>query len=186
VILSWIKGSGADVPGTVYAWGERNVNAGGVTTFGRHAVVSENRLTALPEGVPLREAALLGCAVPTGFGSVLNAAAPRPGQSIAIFGDRRGWPVRRLSGGAGRLHADHRRGREPVQAAGGERAWRDPYRQQRRGGPDRGAARDLPGGVDFAIEASGRPSVMMQALGSVRSQGGGSGRDRQRPPGRAG
>jgi len=47
VALSWIKGSGADVPGTVYSWNGRSVNAGGVTTFARHAVVSENRVTVL-------------------------------------------------------------------------------------------------------------------------------------------
>ncbi|HEX8096993.1 MAG TPA: alcohol dehydrogenase catalytic domain-containing protein, partial [Pyrinomonadaceae bacterium] len=45
VILSWIKGSGGDVPGTVYSWGGRKVNAGGITTFSRHSVISENRLT---------------------------------------------------------------------------------------------------------------------------------------------
>jgi len=32
--------------------------------------------------------------------------------------------------------------------------------------------RICPGGVDFAIEASGRPKVMLQALYSVRNQGG--------------
>ncbi|MBT9143399.1 MAG: S-(hydroxymethyl)mycothiol dehydrogenase [Dehalococcoidia bacterium] len=34
------------------------------------------------------------------------------------------------------------------------------------------ANRICPGGVDFAIEASGRPEVMLQALHSVRNQGG--------------
>src|SRR6185437_1820887 len=48
VVLSWIKGSGIEAGGAVYAWGEKKVNAGGVTTFQRHAVVSENRLTLLP------------------------------------------------------------------------------------------------------------------------------------------
>ena len=86
VILSWIKGSGLDVPGTVYDWNGRKVNAGGVTTFARHAVAAENRLTPVPDDFPLREAALLGCAVPTGLGAVFNTAAPRPGQSLAVFG----------------------------------------------------------------------------------------------------
>jgi S-(hydroxymethyl)glutathione dehydrogenase/alcohol dehydrogenase len=48
VVLSWIKGSGIEAGGAVYAWGDKKVNAGGVTTFQRHAVVSENRLTLLP------------------------------------------------------------------------------------------------------------------------------------------
>ena len=34
----------------------------------------------------MEAAALIGCAVPTGMGAVLNTAQPRPGQSIAIFG----------------------------------------------------------------------------------------------------
>src|SRR5882724_3599700 len=42
-ILSWIKGSGADVPGTVYDWNGRTVNAGGITTFATYSVISENR-----------------------------------------------------------------------------------------------------------------------------------------------
>src|SRR5262245_47512663 len=73
-ILSWIKGSGADVPGTVYRWGDRQVNAGGITTFSTYSVLSENRLTVLPPGLSLRQAALVGCAVPTGAGVVFNTA----------------------------------------------------------------------------------------------------------------
>ena len=86
VILSWIKGSGADVPGTVYGWNGRNVNAGGITTFATHSVISENRLTVIPDGMDMRLAALVGCAVPTGAGVVFNAAQPRPGQSLVVFG----------------------------------------------------------------------------------------------------
>ena len=48
VVLSWIKGNGIEAGGAVYDWDGRKVNAGGVTTFQRHAVVSENRLTLLP------------------------------------------------------------------------------------------------------------------------------------------
>ena len=86
VILSWIKGSGADVPGTVYDWNGRKVNAGGITTFATRSVISENRLTVVPDGMPLRLAALVGCAVPTGAGVIFNTARPRPGQSVAVFG----------------------------------------------------------------------------------------------------
>src|SRR5262245_18587964 len=42
VVLSWIRGSGVEAGGAVYRWGARNVNAGAVMTFQRHAVVSEN------------------------------------------------------------------------------------------------------------------------------------------------
>lgn len=86
VVLSWVKNSGREAGGTSYAWDGRTVNAGGVTTFQRHAVVSENRLSRIPDGVNLRDAVLLGCAVPTAFGAVLNTACPEPGQSLAVFG----------------------------------------------------------------------------------------------------
>ena len=70
VVLSWIKGSGIEAGGAAYAWGEKKVNAGGVTTFQRHALVSENRLTLLPAGLPMDVAVLLGCAAPTGMGAL--------------------------------------------------------------------------------------------------------------------
>src|SRR3546814_16845736 len=36
--------------------------------------------------MPLREGAVLGCAVPTGLGLVRNDAGVLPGQSVALFG----------------------------------------------------------------------------------------------------
>src|SRR5262249_32275461 len=86
VMLSWIKGPGANVPGTVYAWNGKDVNAGGVTTFARYTVLSEDRITPPPADVSLRQAAVLGCRVPTGVGAVLNTAGARPGQSLVVFG----------------------------------------------------------------------------------------------------
>lgn len=171
-ILSWIKGSGGDVPGTIYQWEGRNVNSGAITTFGYQAVISENRLTVIPEHFPMKEAALLGCAVPTGVGSVFNTAQPRPGQSIAIFG----------TGGVGlcAMMAGVISGCTPIIAV-------DINPDKLKLAQQIGAthcinplevdavaeiSRICPGGVDFAIEASGRPSVMLQALAGVRQQGG--------------
>ena len=86
VVLTWIKGEGADVPGTVYASADGPVNSGAISTFMRRAVVSENRLVPLPAGMPMREAALLGCAIPTGAGIVLNTGEVGAGASVAVFG----------------------------------------------------------------------------------------------------
>jgi S-(hydroxymethyl)glutathione dehydrogenase/alcohol dehydrogenase len=172
VILSWIKGSGADVPGTVYGWNGRKVNAGGITTFGRHAVISENRLTALSGGLSMRHAALLGCAVPTGVGVVFNTAQPRPGQSLAVFGTG-GVGLCAVAGAAvagctpviaidlrpDKLELARQVGATHTICA----ADTDPVAE---------LMRLCPGGVDFAVEATGRPPVMRQALASVRSQGG--------------
>jgi len=86
VVLHWVKGSGIDASPPLYSRGEMRVNAGWVTTFNEYAVVSENRITKLPENADLDIACLLGCAVTTGIGVILNEAAVRPGESVCIFG----------------------------------------------------------------------------------------------------
>ena len=86
VVLSWIKGSGADVPSTIYQSAEGPINSGALSTFMRQTVTCENRVTPIPDAMPLREAALLGCAIPTGAGIILNTAKVRPGSSVAVFG----------------------------------------------------------------------------------------------------
>lgn len=86
VVLHWRKGRGIEAPTPRYRWGERTVNAGWVTTFNERAVVSENRVTPVPDDVDFGVAALLGCAVTTGLGVVVNDARLRIGESIAVYG----------------------------------------------------------------------------------------------------
>ncbi|MBM14717.1 MAG: acetoin dehydrogenase [Nitrospina sp.] len=86
VVLTWIKGSGADCKGAKYKIGNTTLNSGGVTTFSNYTVVSENRCVILEEGISMELAALLGCAVPTGAGIVFNTLRPGKDASIAIFG----------------------------------------------------------------------------------------------------
>lgn len=86
VVLTWIKGSGANAPSAQYESSKGLVNSGAISTFMNCAVVSENRLVPIPENMPLLQAALLGCAIPTGVGIVLNTAKVREGSSVAIFG----------------------------------------------------------------------------------------------------
>ena len=87
VVLTWIKGSGLDVPATQYHRHDGSVvNSGAISTFMEYSVISENRLVPIPKEMPLKEAALLGCAIPTGAGIVLNTAHVQPGNSLAVFG----------------------------------------------------------------------------------------------------
>jgi S-(hydroxymethyl)glutathione dehydrogenase/alcohol dehydrogenase len=86
VVLSWIKGHGADVPSTVYLSGQGPINSGSISTFMRRTITCENRVTPIADEMPLCQAALLGCAIPTGAGSVLNTAQIRRGCSVAVFG----------------------------------------------------------------------------------------------------
>jgi NDMA-dependent alcohol dehydrogenase len=59
---------------------------GGVSTFSEYSVIPEKALLPIPKDLPLDRAALLGCAVITGFGAVVNAARVRPGSLVAVFG----------------------------------------------------------------------------------------------------
>jgi S-(hydroxymethyl)glutathione dehydrogenase/alcohol dehydrogenase len=86
VVLGWIKGEGINAPGANYQMGDIKVNSGSVTTFTEYAIVAENRCVKIPEGFPIELAPLLGCAVPTGAGLVLNTLKPKAGSSIAFFG----------------------------------------------------------------------------------------------------
>ncbi|MFI6684629.1 Zn-dependent alcohol dehydrogenase [Streptomyces sp. NPDC050485] len=57
-----------------------------VAAFAEETVVAENCLLPLPDGIPLTEAALLGCAVLTGYGAVHHSAKVQPGETVAVFG----------------------------------------------------------------------------------------------------
>jgi Zn-dependent alcohol dehydrogenase len=58
----------------------------GVSAFADHAVVSQASLVRIDPAADLATAAVLGCAVLTGVGAVINTAAPRPGSSAVVFG----------------------------------------------------------------------------------------------------
>jgi S-(hydroxymethyl)glutathione dehydrogenase/alcohol dehydrogenase len=57
-----------------------------VAAFAEETVVPASCALPLPDGVPLTDAARLGCAVLTGYGAVHHAARVRPGESVAVFG----------------------------------------------------------------------------------------------------
>ena len=86
VVLHWRPSAGIQSETPKYDWGGRTVNAGWVTTFNDEAIISENRLTVLPDSFPLRLAPLFGCAVTTAIGVVNNDAQIKIGQSVVIFG----------------------------------------------------------------------------------------------------
>ena len=58
----------------------------GVAAFADYAVISKDALVKIDKAIPFEHAALFGCAVVTGVGSVVNTAGLSAGQSIAIVG----------------------------------------------------------------------------------------------------
>ncbi len=172
VILSWIKGSGADIPGAIYNWNGKKVNAGGITTFSRHSIISENRLTLVPNGVSLKVAALMGCAVPTGLGCVINTLSAKPEQSIVVFG----------AGGIGLcsvagakicgcnpiIAVDIRKNKLETAMKMGAHTTIDASKED----PVKKLLDLKKDGYDLSVEATGNPSVMIQTLKILRSRGG--------------
>lgn len=51
-----------------------------------HTVVAQQAVTRLDVDIPFAAAAIVGCAVMTGYGSVVNAARVRAGSSVAVIG----------------------------------------------------------------------------------------------------
>jgi Zn-dependent alcohol dehydrogenase len=141
----------------------------GVSGFARHAVVARESAVVIPADVPLQTAALFGCAVLTGAGAVLQTAAVRPGQTVAIFG---------LGGvGLASVMAARLAGAATIVAI-------DPVDSKRLLALELGATHTLTpeaaeaglkeltgGGVEVAFEAAGVPAVLEAAFRATRRGG---------------
>jgi NDMA-dependent alcohol dehydrogenase len=57
-----------------------------VGSFSQYAVVSEWACIPLPDDIPFEIGALVGCGVPTGWGSAVHAAGVRAGDTVVVYG----------------------------------------------------------------------------------------------------
>jgi Zn-dependent alcohol dehydrogenase len=57
-----------------------------IGAFAEHTVVSAQSLVKIDQGFPLVPAALLACAVPTGYGSAAHRAKVRGGDTAVVIG----------------------------------------------------------------------------------------------------
>ena len=55
-------------------------------TFSQRSVVSEHSCIKIDDDLPLETVALVGCGVPTGWGTAVNAGGVRPGDTTVIYG----------------------------------------------------------------------------------------------------
>ena len=125
----------------------------------------------LPPAVPLPVAALIGCAVTTGVGAVLNTAQVRPGSSVAVFGaggvGLSAVLGARLAGAATIIAVDRAAAKRDIALACGATDFLV-------AGPDVVAQiQALTGGrgADYAIEAVGLPAVQETCLLAARPGG---------------
>jgi S-(hydroxymethyl)glutathione dehydrogenase/alcohol dehydrogenase len=139
--------------------------------FAERAVVAAHGAVPIPRGLPLWQAALLGCGVMTGFGAVQNVARVEAGESVVVIG----------CGGVGLqvLAAARLAGAHPLIAIDRDVAKLDLAlaRGATHGievtGADvaRQVAELTGGGADHAFEVVGRPETMRLAWDSIRAGG---------------
>ena len=143
----------------------------GLATFAEYAVVPKQSCVPVRKDVPLNVAALVGCAVATGVGSVLYTAGLKAGESACVLG----------CGGVGLsiLQGAKLAGADPIIAI-------DKNSQKLELARRFGATHALPAdadlltglraltggrGADYAFEAVGLPILQEIALGAVRPGG---------------
>jgi Zn-dependent alcohol dehydrogenase len=66
--------------------GEKAFQFANAGVFTERTVVAESQAVVIPKEVPLSVACLIGCAVVTGAGAVLNRAKVHPGQTVVVIG----------------------------------------------------------------------------------------------------
>jgi Zn-dependent alcohol dehydrogenase len=70
---------------SVASWKGKEVSHS-AATWAEYAVAQERMVVALSQDVPTDITAVIGCAVMTGAGAIVNNLCVRPGQSVAVFG----------------------------------------------------------------------------------------------------
>lgn len=137
-----------------------------------YAVTPATSVFPLPDGVPLNDAAIIGCSIFTAYGAVRNQADVRPGQSVAVF----------AVGGVGTqvLQMARAFGASPVIAVDIRGDKLEKALEMGATAIVNGAAEDAPArvreltggrGADVAVEALGSPVTVRQAFESVRDGG---------------
>lgn len=86
VVLHWRKGEGIESDFPAYPYKGKVMRSGKVTTLSEYAIVSENRMTPVPQDTPNDFCALLGCGLSTALSTLSNEAQIQPGESIMIIG----------------------------------------------------------------------------------------------------
>jgi len=137
-------------------------------TWAEYALASERVVLPLPKDVPTDVTAIIGCAVMTGAGAIINTLQVRPGQSVAVFG----------AGGIG-LCAIAAAGivdAHPIvvvdvskeKLAFARRFGATHTVDARNGDPVKAIQELTNGGVEYAIDAIGLPETQEQILRAAR------------------
>lgn len=146
--------------------GDRAFQFANAGVFSDYTVVNETQAVVIDDDVPLTVACLIGCAVVTGTGAVLNRAKVQPGQTVAVIGAGGiGQSVIQAAriAAAGRIVViDANPAKEAVARQFGATDFIDGSKVD----DAVAAVKDLglPNGVDHAFECVGHPALIRNAI----------------------
>ena len=166
-------GTLADGTSRLSADGRRLHHFNSVSSFAEYAVVPQSVAVPIRRDVPLDVAALVGCAVLTGYGGVFRTAGVEEGASVAVWG----------CGGVGLnvVQAARLAGARPILAVD---VWPEKLALAERLGATHAVRADAAtdtaavvrelaagDGVDYAFEAIGREATIREAWDALRPGG---------------
>lgn len=170
----WLCADALTGAGTVYATTEdgTDLHPGlNVAAFAEETVVAANCVLPVPDGVPLTDAALLGCAVLTGWGAIHHSARVREGESVVVFGvggvGLATLQAARVAGASPIIAVDVSPEKEALARAAGATEYVVASETTAK------AVRGLTGGqgADVAVECVGRATTIRAAWDSTRRGG---------------
>jgi S-(hydroxymethyl)glutathione dehydrogenase/alcohol dehydrogenase len=142
-----------------------------LSAFAEQMLIHENACIAISRDMPLDRAALIGCAVLTGFGAITRTAGLRPGETVAVVGCG-GIGLSAINAaaiaGAGRIVAIDR---IPAKEDLARRFGATDFIDASAGDAARQVRGMTNGGVHHAIEAVGLAATAEQAFAMLRRGG---------------
>ena len=149
--------------------GEKAFQFANAGVFTERTVVAESQAVVISKDMPLEAACLIGCAVVTGAGAVLNRAKVQPGETVAVIGaggiGQSVIQAARLSAAGRIVVIDANPGKEAVARQFGATDFLDGSTLTGDGELVQ-AVKDLglPNGVDHAFECVGHPALIRHAI----------------------
>ena len=143
----------------------------GSATFSQYTVVPENSLVKVRDDVPIEKLSLVGCAVVTGVGAVVNRAKVEAGSRVAIWGcGGVGLNVVQgcaIAGASTIIAVDVSANKLDFATRFGATHTVDASAED----PAQRVSQLTNGGADYAFEAIGNPKTVLQAFQSLRPGG---------------
>jgi Zn-dependent alcohol dehydrogenase len=149
--------------------GEKAFSFANTGVFTEQVVVNETQAVVIDPEVPLSAACLIGCAVVTGAGAVLNRAKVQPGQSVVVIGaggiGQSAIQAARIAAAGRVVVVDANPAKEEVARRFGATAFVDASAVA----PDDlveavKAAGGLPTGADHVVECVGHPGLIRNGI----------------------